>query len=171
MERRLAGAGREPRYDPFDLAPAAIMDEIAQRAAAAREPRSLARRMVAEPADKRVRIGEGRAVRKVDMFLQVPPHDVLAATVGAWALRNLPAKLLNGAFTRKDGKARPALPWGAMARAPRRDARAGGSLLALSVVAGAIGGVIGGRPSVGLVAGLAVGLALLGLVWLIDRRG
>jgi len=57
-----------------------------------------------------------------------------------------------------------------MATPPRKDARSGGVLLALSIVAGAVGGLIGGQTSVGLVAGLAVGLVLLGLVWLIDRR-
>ena len=57
-----------------------------------------------------------------------------------------------------------------MASPPRKDARSGGVLLALSIVAGAVGGVIGGQPSVGLVAGLAVGLLLLAGVWLIDRR-
>lgn len=57
-----------------------------------------------------------------------------------------------------------------MATPPRRDARSGGVLLALSIVAGAVGGIIGGQPSVGLVAGLAAGLIMLVAVWLVDSR-
>lgn len=54
---------------------------------------------------------------------------------------------------------------------PKQNARSGGALLALSIVAGAVGGVIGGQASIGFLAGLAVGLALLAAVWLADRRG
>ena len=52
----------------------------------------------------------------------------------------------------------------------RSDARSGGSLLAISIIAGAVGGTLAGEPSIGLLAGAGVGLALLLLVWLIDRR-
>ena len=48
--------------------------------------------------------------------------------------------------------------------------RAGGAFLAAAVLLGATGGVLAGQPSIGLVAGMAVGLLLLGAVWLIDRR-
>ena len=48
--------------------------------------------------------------------------------------------------------------------------RAGGVFLAAAVLAGAAGGVLAGQPSIGLVVGTAVGLVLLGAVWLIDRR-
>ena len=57
-----------------------------------------------------------------------------------------------------------------MARPPRKDARSGGALLAVSIVAGAVGGTIGGQPSIGFLAGLAAGLLMLGAVWLVDRR-
>jgi hypothetical protein len=57
-----------------------------------------------------------------------------------------------------------------MATPPTKDARSGGVLLALSIVAGAVGGIIGGQPSIGLVAGLAAGLIMLVAVWLVDRR-
>jgi hypothetical protein len=53
---------------------------------------------------------------------------------------------------------------------PKDDARSGGALLALAIVAGAVGGTIGGQPSAGFLAGLAVGLVLLLAIWLIDRR-
>lgn len=49
--------------------------------------------------------------------------------------------------------------------------RAGGCLLALAVLAGIALGAYYRQPSLGFVAGLGVGLALLGLVWLSDRKG
>lgn len=48
--------------------------------------------------------------------------------------------------------------------------RAGGVLLAGAILGGAIAGVIAQQPSLGFLAGLAVGLVLLGIVWLRDRR-
>jgi len=56
-----------------------------------------------------------------------------------------------------------------MARTPKRNARSGGSLLAVSIVAGAVGGTIGGQPSMGFLAGTAAGLIMLLAVWLADR--
>jgi hypothetical protein len=49
--------------------------------------------------------------------------------------------------------------------------RAGGALLAAALLLGVLGGSLAGQPSLGFLAGLAVGLVLLGAVWLIDRRG
>jgi len=53
--------------------------------------------------------------------------------------------------------------------APRKAPIAGGALLALSLVAGSVIGVLKGQPSIGFLAGLGVGLALLLIVALIDR--
>ena len=57
--------------------------------------------------------------------------------------------------------------------APTRRSRgmAGGSLLALSMVIGAVAGTIYGQPSLGFLAGVGVGALFLLLVWLLDRRG
>lgn len=52
----------------------------------------------------------------------------------------------------------------------RRGGMAGGSLLALSVVAGAVIGTLNGQPSIGFLIGLGVGALLLLLVFLLDRR-
>ena len=49
--------------------------------------------------------------------------------------------------------------------------RAGGALLAGSILIGVIAGIVLREPSIGFLAGLGVGLLLLGLVWLADRRG
>ena len=48
--------------------------------------------------------------------------------------------------------------------------RAGGFLLALSILIGPILGSIFGEPSIGFLAGLGVGLLALLAVWLLDRR-
>jgi hypothetical protein len=47
---------------------------------------------------------------------------------------------------------------------------AGGSLFALSLVAGAVIGTFYRESSIGFLVGLGVGTALLLLVWLLDRR-
>ena len=47
---------------------------------------------------------------------------------------------------------------------------AGGSLFALSTIAGAVIGAWRGQPSIGFLGGLAVGVVLITVVWLIDRR-
>lgn len=46
---------------------------------------------------------------------------------------------------------------------------AGGALLALAMLAGAFIGIRNGQPSIGFLVGLGIGLALMGLVWLLDR--
>jgi hypothetical protein len=48
--------------------------------------------------------------------------------------------------------------------------RSGGILLALAIVIGAVTGTLMRQPSIGFLLGLGVGLALLALIWLIDRR-
>jgi hypothetical protein len=50
-----------------------------------------------------------------------------------------------------------------------RSPRAGGFLLAAAILAGAGGGIVAGQPTIGALAGLAAGLALLATVWLLDR--
>lgn len=46
---------------------------------------------------------------------------------------------------------------------------AGGALLAFSLIAGTVVGVLTGQPSLGFIGGLGVGLALLLIVALVDR--
>ena len=47
--------------------------------------------------------------------------------------------------------------------------RAGGALLAASILLGVGTGLYTGQPSLGFLAGLGVGLLLLAAVWLLDR--
>lgn len=51
-----------------------------------------------------------------------------------------------------------------------RASRSGGFLLAVSIIVGAIAGTILRQPSIGFLAGTAVGVALLIAVYLMDRR-
>jgi hypothetical protein len=51
-----------------------------------------------------------------------------------------------------------------------RYTQAAGSVLAISIIAGAVAGVIVGQPSIGLLAGTAAGLILAILFWLNERR-
>ncbi|WP_166038215.1 hypothetical protein [Sphingosinicella sp. YJ22] len=53
---------------------------------------------------------------------------------------------------------------------PRRGSAAGGSMLALAIVAGAAIGIARGEPTIGALAGLGVGLLLVLIVWLAGRR-
>ena len=52
----------------------------------------------------------------------------------------------------------------------RRFPRAGGALLALSILAGVIAGTLLRQPSIGFLAGLGAGILLLAIVWLLERR-
>lgn len=56
-----------------------------------------------------------------------------------------------------------------MATNSSRAPLAGGSLLAVSLIAGTIFGASRGQASMGFVAGLAIGVALVIMVWLVDR--
>ena len=51
-----------------------------------------------------------------------------------------------------------------------RYTQAAGSVLAISIIAGAVAGVIVGQPSIGFLVGLAAGVLLALLFWLNDRR-
>ena len=53
---------------------------------------------------------------------------------------------------------------------PSRTPMAGGFILAIALIAGVIIGMARGEASMGFVGGLAVGLAGLLIVWLVDRR-
>ncbi len=47
--------------------------------------------------------------------------------------------------------------------------RAGGFLLAASILVGTLAGLFAGQASIGFLAGLGAGLLLLASVWLLDR--
>jgi len=57
-----------------------------------------------------------------------------------------------------------------MAGSKSRLPRAGGALLAGAILIGIVAGSIVGQPSIGFLAGLGVGVALMAAVWLLDRR-
>ncbi|HEX8643000.1 MAG TPA: hypothetical protein VF702_03705 [Allosphingosinicella sp.] len=57
-----------------------------------------------------------------------------------------------------------------MADRPTRSAQAGGCLLAFALLTGVAAGLYAREPSIGFLAGAGIGLLLLVLVWLVDRR-
>jgi hypothetical protein len=52
----------------------------------------------------------------------------------------------------------------------KRPATAGGFLIAAGLLLGTVVGVAVGQPSLGFLAGLAIGAVLALLLWLLDRR-
>lgn len=52
----------------------------------------------------------------------------------------------------------------------RTGPQAGGALLALATVIGAVAGTILGQPSIGVLAGVGAGVVLAVAVWLRDRK-
>jgi len=56
------------------------------------------------------------------------------------------------------------------ARMRRRVPRAGGALLALAILLGVGAGVIARESSLGFLVGFGIGVVLLILVWMMDRR-
>lgn len=52
----------------------------------------------------------------------------------------------------------------------KQSPRAGGAILAGAILAGVIGGLIAGEPSIGFLVGTAVGVLAAILLWLQDRR-
>jgi hypothetical protein len=51
-----------------------------------------------------------------------------------------------------------------------RYTQAGGFVLALSILVGAVSGAVLHQSSIGMLAGVAVGVLLALLIWLLDRR-
>jgi hypothetical protein len=49
--------------------------------------------------------------------------------------------------------------------------QAGGSILAISIIAGSVAGVMVGQSSIGFLVGTAIGIAVAIVVWLSNRRG
>ena len=48
--------------------------------------------------------------------------------------------------------------------------QAGGAILAIAIIAGAVAGTIVGQPSIGFLVGTGAGILLAVLIWLNDRR-
>ena len=57
-----------------------------------------------------------------------------------------------------------------MSGSGKRSGQGGGAILAGSIIAGVIGGIIAGQPSIGFLIGAGVGILAAALLWLRDRR-
>lgn len=77
--------------------------------------------------------------------------------------------MLNKAFTRSIWRpvCRPAMK---REMSTGKYSQAGGSILAISIIAGTVAGVIVRQPSIGFLVGTAAGVLLAVLFWLNDRR-
>ena len=51
-----------------------------------------------------------------------------------------------------------------------RYTQAAGSMLAISIIAGTVAGIMVGQPSIGFLVGLGAGILLATLFWLNERR-
>lgn len=54
--------------------------------------------------------------------------------------------------------------------AKEKSTRAGGAIMAAAIIGGVIAGTILGQPSLGFLAGTALGAVIALLLWLRDRR-
>lgn len=52
----------------------------------------------------------------------------------------------------------------------RSGPQAGGFLLAIAILVGTVVGGLKGQPTIGLLAGLAIGLVAAAALWLVDRQ-
>ncbi|HEY1145319.1 MAG TPA: hypothetical protein VGE84_03165 [Allosphingosinicella sp.] len=54
-------------------------------------------------------------------------------------------------------------------KAPQTNSQAGGFIIAAAIIAGVVAGAIAGQPSIGVIAGAAIGILLATWIWLRDR--
>jgi hypothetical protein len=158
---------------PLDFAPAAEMDDIAQVAAAPGTAAGFGRRMVSEMGNQFRGLGKGAAAGDMNGVTQNTPRQCLCLassrlSVAKMVRCNGKSKFIGGSrrgWSDQSGGARSA----AMDRRSKFT-RAGGSILAISILAGTVGGIIIGQPSIGVLAGTAAGGLLALLFWLNERR-
>lgn len=181
--------GRQHQDHPFDLAPLAEMREIADIAAAFGPRRGLQPRIIAKGAHQRLRIVEGGPVGDIKLGVNrrspwlFPTYQGPCQSPGGRPNHaNLPDTMFNIPFTKsrsgiivpdRDGLVSHAGQWqrACMSQTPSpRAPRATGSILALTIIAGAVIGAINSQPSAGLLAGAAIGSAISLAFWWYDRR-
>jgi hypothetical protein len=78
--------------------------------------------------------------------------------------------IINGILITGAGRGAPKLPWCRMEKSGRKGTRAGGFILAICLIAGAIVGGLLGQPSAGLLAGGSLGALIALALWWRDRR-
>jgi hypothetical protein len=155
----LTGKGHD---DPFDLAPMAEAQDILVLAALLCPQGSLGTRIVAKAANKVGRVVECRSAGDEDGL-----HG------GALSCSTLPRRSrgsVNSAFTIViwPALANQAAVWQGTAMT-KREPQAGGFWLVLAIIVGATIGIWQGQPSIGILAGTAIGALIAVAVYLRDR--
>lgn len=154
---------------PLDLAPAAEMDDIAAVAAEfcfGRGNRGGAQPMVGHQPRG---IERGRTVRDEGSgwdggLVEKHGRAFSGAPVSAWRTEMVKTILT------KSRLARALSPCEGRAMRDTKFPMAGGFIMAITAVVGAIVGARQGQPSAGLLLGLGAGAAISLVIWLIDRR-
>ena len=151
------------------------MDNVAEVAAFAGAAPRFRDGMVAETGQEFGGLGKRAATGDVNLVTQEnPPMCLLKRGVGAKRLPNCCAPMVKSSL-----KSRAGLrdwPRGRRAgKAPAMENRskitqAGGSILAIAIIAGTVAGIIVGQPSIGILVGTGAGALLALLFWLNERR-
>jgi len=153
---------RQGHDHPLDLAPVAEADDIAAVAGAFGQHGRFERRIVAERVDQPAGIGqrgsgcdEGLHGRRLT---SAPPKEPIP-------------DVLEKAFTMFSWQGRRGTPMGgAMQDDSTKATYAGGCLIFLGFLAGAVIGILRGEPSAGTLIGVGAGLLVALIVWLVARR-
>jgi len=169
-------AGRFPVGEHTDGAldrpPMAEADDIAEVAAVMGARRRFGLGLFAEARNHLVRFGEGRAIDHMNIVSQGMVPLRLKLSTSRSPFRKCPFCIVNAPFTNVDGwrfAAADAMV-ASMNEKSGTPIRAGGSILAGAILAGTMIGVIAREPSIGFLVGTSVGLILIGLLWLRDRK-
>ena len=146
------------------------MDDVAEIAAVPGAPPRFRNGMLPEMLHEFGGLGERAAAGDVNVVTQNTPRLCCDAVVAPNPLPNCCGAVVKRGFTKNGcglaSRARRCQKHAMESRS--KYAQAGGSILAISIIAGTVAGIIVGQPSIGFLVGLGVGLALSILIWLFD---
>lgn len=175
MNEARGRSGRKGADHPLHFAPAAEMDDVTELAAFAGAAARFRNGMVAKTGQEFRGLGKRAAAGGMNLVTQEnPPMCLLKWGVARKRLPNCCAAMVKSSLNsrslrrgwprrRRTGKAR------AMARRSKLT-QAGGSIIAIAIIAGTVAGIIVGQPSIGILVGTGAGVLLALLFWLNERR-
>lgn len=164
------GVGNAQYLDrALNLPPVAEVDDIAERAAAVGALGGFQHRMIAEQRHQLMRQIQARAIDMNMIVQEAAPFSCPMFRPGA--VSNMRMLTINGMFTTHSWRtSRQAAMGTGMDKSGRKGTRAGGFILAVCIMAGAVIGGLMGQPSAGLLAGGSLGALVALAMWLRDRR-